>query len=82
MGVNHNWLSHKIWTQSDRKLPKREISPKLEVFFTKLRLRSFRYKSTQSGECPHCNITQNVEHILLNCWHPDMVNNRKMFVEK
>ncbi len=66
--------------------------PKLEVFFTKLRvdtnntwdskMRSFRHKNTQSGKCPHCNITQNVEHILLNCRHPDMVDNRKMFVEK
>ncbi len=30
----------------------------------------------------HCNITQNVVHILLNCWHPDMISNRKMLVEK
>ncbi len=30
----------------------------------------------------HCNIAQNVKHILLNHWHPDMISNRKMFVEK
>ncbi len=62
-------------------------SPKLKVFFTKLRFDSNNTlevsdKKYQSGECPQCNITQNVEHIILNCRHPDMVSNRKMFVEK
>ncbi len=55
----------------------------MAIEFTELRLdtnntldskmRSSRYKNTQSGEYPHCNITQNIEHIFLNCRHPDMV---------
>ncbi len=37
--------------------------------------------NTHSGECPHGNITQTVEHVLLNCMHSD-INDCKHFIEK
>ncbi len=57
-------------------------SPQIRSIFTKLRIdinsawdskvRSFRYKNVQSNQCTYCKSTQDIEHILLHCNHPDI----------
>ncbi len=64
-------------------------SPQIGSIFTKLKIdinstwdstvRSFRYKNVQSNQCTYCKSTQDMEHILLHCNHPDMISNRNTF---
>ncbi len=66
-------------------------SSQIRSIFTKLRIyinstwdskvRSFRYKNVQSNQCTDCKSSQDIEDILLHCNHPDMISNRKTFLE-
>ena len=55
-------------------------SPRIRSIFTKLRTdsncskgsscRRYRGKTSYTDLCPHCNVTQDVQHIILTCDHP------------
>ncbi len=67
-------------------------SPQIRSIFTKLRtvinstldnkVRRFRYTNVQGNQCTYCKSTQDIEHILLHCNHPDMISNRNTFFSK
>ena len=67
-------------------------SPQIRVLFTKLRTdsncskdsryRTYRGKKSHTDLCPHCNVTQDVAHILLHCNHPDIKGKRQTFLMK
>ena len=62
----------------------------LPLIVTRLRLdvnntndcktRSFRFKNTNDGNCIHCNVTQSVHHIILDCYHSELEQIRKTFL--
>ncbi len=44
--------------------------------------RSFWYWNVAINECNHCKEVESVEHLLLYCKHPDIVENREIFYTK
>ena len=70
----------------------RIYSPQIRVLFTKLRTdsncskdsryRSYRGKKAHTDLCPHCNVTQDVAHILLYCDYSDIKEKRQTFLMK
>ena len=67
-------------------------SPRIRSIFTKLRTdskcskdsscRRYRGKKSHTDLCPHCNVTQDVQHIILACDHPAVKANRENFLAR
>ena len=65
-------------------------SPKIRTIFTKLRIdsnctresryRSYRGKKRENNLCPHCNVPQDVLHILIHCIYPAVKRKRDSFL--
>ena len=63
-------------------------SPRIRSIFTKLRTdsncskdsscRRYRGKKSYTDLCPHCNVTQDVQHIILACDHPAVKAKREL----
>ncbi len=66
-------------------------SPEIRSIITKVRIdinctwdsnkRSFRYRNVATNECNYCKEVKSVEHLLLYCKHPDIVENRKVLCQ-
>ena len=64
-------------------------SPKIRTIFTKLRVdsnctresryRSYRGKKSENNLCPHCNVPQDVLHVLIHCDYPAVKRKRESF---
>ena len=58
-------------------------SPRIRSIFTKLRTDSNCSKdSSYTDLCPHCNVTQDVQHIILACDHPAVKAKRENFLAR
>ena len=67
-------------------------SPRIRSIFTKLRTdsncskdsscRRYRDKKSHTDLCPHCNVTQDVQHIILACDHPAVKAKREKFLAR
>ena len=65
-------------------------SPKIRTIFTKLRVdsnctreskyRSYRGKKSENNLCPHCNVPQDVLHVLIHCDYPAVKRKRESFL--
>ena len=85
-----NLCHNKVY--SEKKYLSKIVSPSIRSTITKLRVdvnstldckfRSFRFKNIPDMNCPHCNTKQNVEHVLIDCKHPEVVINRNVFMDK
>ena len=64
-------------------------TPKIRIIFTKLRIdsncnreskyRSYRGKKSESNLCPHCNVPQDVFHVLIHCNYPGVKKEERIF---
>ena len=67
-------------------------SPKIRTIFTKLivdsnctresRYRSYRGKKSENNLCPHCNVPQDVLHVLIHCDYPAVKRKRESFLSQ